>query len=314
MEQIPVYFFTGFMDSGKTSLIVETLIENEFSPNAKNLIIACEDGDIEYDEEKLKNASAQLAVINSEDEFTAETFKMFDLQYRPDAVFIEYNGTWEYSYFENLEMPKEWVLVQSLCTIDASTFDLYMTNMRPMMREQFFMADVVIFNRCTDKTDKSKFRRMIKALNRKAQMVYERVDGTIDDSADDAVPFDFSQPEIAISDDDYGLWYLDALDHPKRYDGKSITFLAKIYRPEKLKKGVFVPGRFAMTCCEDDITFIGFKCKSEKAPQLEHRGWYEVKVKVRVEFAREYKGKGPVLYLEDFKPAPEPADELVYFS
>ena len=30
MEEIPVYLFTGFMDSGKTSLIKETLFENDF--------------------------------------------------------------------------------------------------------------------------------------------------------------------------------------------------------------------------------------------------------------------------------------------
>ncbi len=31
MEEIPVYLFTGFMDSGKTSLILETLFENDFT-------------------------------------------------------------------------------------------------------------------------------------------------------------------------------------------------------------------------------------------------------------------------------------------
>ena len=28
-QEIPVYVFTGFMDSGKTSLVEETLFENE---------------------------------------------------------------------------------------------------------------------------------------------------------------------------------------------------------------------------------------------------------------------------------------------
>ena len=52
MEEIPVYLFTGFMDSGKTSLILETLFENDFTEEDRGLIIACEDGDVEYDEEK----------------------------------------------------------------------------------------------------------------------------------------------------------------------------------------------------------------------------------------------------------------------
>ena len=29
-QDIPVYLFTGFMDSGKTTLVEETLVENNF--------------------------------------------------------------------------------------------------------------------------------------------------------------------------------------------------------------------------------------------------------------------------------------------
>ena len=49
MEEIPVYLFTGFMDSGKTSLILETLFENDFTEEDRGLIIACEDGEVEYE-------------------------------------------------------------------------------------------------------------------------------------------------------------------------------------------------------------------------------------------------------------------------
>ena len=45
MEEIPVYLFTGFMDSGKTSLIRQTLLEENFGDGAKTLLIVCEDGD-----------------------------------------------------------------------------------------------------------------------------------------------------------------------------------------------------------------------------------------------------------------------------
>ena len=44
-EEIPVYLFTGFMDSGKTTLVQETLFENEFANGSKGLIIMCEDGE-----------------------------------------------------------------------------------------------------------------------------------------------------------------------------------------------------------------------------------------------------------------------------
>ena len=35
--EIPVYLFTGFMDSGKTSLIHETLYDNEFGKDSRDL-------------------------------------------------------------------------------------------------------------------------------------------------------------------------------------------------------------------------------------------------------------------------------------
>ena len=52
-QDIPVYLFTGFMDSGKTTLVEETLFENNFGDGSKGIIIMCEDGEKEYDEAKL---------------------------------------------------------------------------------------------------------------------------------------------------------------------------------------------------------------------------------------------------------------------
>lgn len=312
--EVPVYFFSGFMDSGKTSLIRNTLIENDFGEGARTLLIACEDGEVEYEKEELKKANVKLVMLEKEEDFTEDTLRALDIEQAPDQVFVEYNGTWEMASFLDLELPKDWVLVQSLATVDASTFEMFLANMRTMMMEQLFAADVVIFNRCDDTTPKGKFRRNVKARNPKAQIVYERSDGTIDNNDMEELPFDISQDKIEISDMDYGIWYLDAQDNPKKYDGKKISFQALVYRPEKLKKGIFVPGRFAMTCCEDDITFIGFKCKSDKASEIPHKSWIQITAEVKVEFAKEYRGKGPVLYAVDIKPTEPPKEELVYFN
>lgn len=314
MEEIPVYLFTGFMDSGKTSLILETLFENGFTDDAKGLIISCEDGEVEYDEEKLAGINTQLATIEEEEDFNEETLKKINREYQPQMVFLEYNGTWGMDTLQETELPEGWVIVQSLATADATTFEMYLTNMRAMIMEQLFDADVVIFNRCDDDTPREKFRRNIKSMNRRAQIVYERTDGTLDEREMEDVPFDTSGDFIELSDADYGLWYLDAMDHPKKYEGKTIRFLALVYNPEKMKKGTFVPGRFAMTCCIEDITFIGFKCKYPDSDRIAHKSWVDITAKVKVEFAKEYRGKGPVLYPLEIKPAEKPEDELVYFN
>lgn len=315
MQEIPVYFFTGFMDSGKTSLIHETLYDNEFGKDARNLVICCEDGDVEYEEEKLHTITGHLAMVENQEDLTKEYLEALNEKYHPQQVFLEYNGTWEVGPFLEMELPEGWVLVQSLATVDAKTFELYLANMRPMMMEQMFAADVVIFNRCTDDTPKAKFRRVVKALNRKAQIVYEREDGTIDEGDMEELPFDIHADVIDITDADYGIWYLDAMDDPKKYDKKKVHFLALVYRPEsKLKRGVFVPGRFAMTCCEADIQFVGFKCKYDRAETIPHRSWIDLTAEVKYEFAMEYHGKGPVLYPISIQPTDQPEDELVYFS
>ncbi len=315
MQEIPVYVFTGFMDSGKTSLIQETLFENDFGGGNKTLIICCEDGEKEYDAEKLKTINAQVTMLEEQDAFNEEVLNQLNLEFLPEQVFIEYNGTWDVATLLETKLPKGWIIVQSLATVDATTFEMYLNNMRQMIMEQLFKADVVIFNRCDDNTPKGKFRRAVKAQNRPAQIVYERADGSVDEGADEELPFDINQEVIELSDADYALWYMDAMDDPKKYDGKKIKFLALVYNPEKkMKKGMFVPGRFAMTCCVEDVQFIGFKAKYANSEEIKHKSWIELTAEVRVEFAKEYRGKGPVLYPISIEPAEKPEDELVYFS
>lgn len=313
MEEIPIYLFTGFMDSGKTTLIKETLLENGFAEQGKSLIICCEDGDIAYDEEELAKVNTNLVMVEKEEDFTGDYLNKLSAEYQPDQIFIEYNGTWGMDTLLETKMPKGWEIIQALATVDATTFDLYLSNMRTMIMEQLFQADVVIFNRCDDSTDKGKYRRNVKALNRKAQLVYERADGTLDEREEE-LPFDISGDELDITDADYAIWYMDCMENPKKYEGKKVKYLALVYNPEKLKKGVFVPGRFAMTCCADDVTFIGFKCKYPEEEKIPHKSWIQITAEVRVEFAREYKGKGAVLYPVSIEPAEKPEDELVYFS
>ncbi len=313
MEEIPVYLFTGFMDSGKTSLIRQTLLEDNFGEGAKTLLIACEDGDEEYGEAEMKRANTRLLMVENEEDFTETLLNNINLQYLPDQVFIEYNGTWGLDTILETALPEGWVIVQSLATVDATTFDLYLNNMRAMIMEQLFKADVVIINRCTLDTPKGKFRRAIKAVNRPAQIVYEREDGMIDESEEE-LPFDINQDIIEITDADYAIWYMDAQENYKKYDGKKIEFTGLVYNPDKMKKGVMVPGRFAMTCCIEDVTFLGFKCKYPDSKSIPHRSWIHIIAEIRVEFAVEYKGKGPVLYAISIEPAEKPEDELVYFS
>lgn len=314
MEPIAVYLFTGFMDSGKTTLVKETLVENGFGIGSKNVIIACEDGEEEYDEDKMAELNTKVIFVEEEEKFNKEFVQSVVDEYQPENIFVEYNGTWVVGDFQTERLPESCELIQVLTTVDCTTFENYLNNMRSMMLEQIVISDVVIFNRSDENTPKIKFRTAVKTNNRRAQIVYEKKDGTIDETPE-PLPYDMDADVIEISDMNYGIWFMDAQDNPKAYDGKNVKFTALIYnKPGKMKSGTLVPGRFAMTCCVEDIQFIGFKAKYEKAKEIPHKAWAEVTATMKNEFALEYKGKGPVLYITDIHPCPKPDDELVYFN
>ena len=116
MNEIPVYLFTGFMDSGKTSLIKDTLFEQGFAKEGKSLVICCEDGDAEFTDEELEKNNVKLVMVDSEADFTEDFLKKVNTEYQPEQVFLEYNGTWQMGTLMDMELPKYWMIVQQLAT------------------------------------------------------------------------------------------------------------------------------------------------------------------------------------------------------
>ena len=313
MLEIPVYIATGFLESGKTSFIKEILEDHEFTEGKKVLVICCEEGAEEYDEEMLAANNAALVSVESPEELTTDFLKALQRQHRQKMTIFEYNGMWKVEDLLKV-LPRNWPVVQTFTMIDASTFEMYLNNMRSIMMELVKLSDVVIFNRCDKDTKKGSLRRSVKAANRQVQIIYESVDGSDEDEDEDDLPFDVTADEIDLEDDDYGLWYLDAMDHPDRYEGKTMRFTAMVYRGDKLPKGYFVPGRFAMTCCAEDVTFVGFLCKSAFADRLKQREFIKLTATVKTEFRKEYQGPGPVLTAVKIEKADKPEKELVYFN
>ncbi|MDY5541469.1 MAG: GTP-binding protein [Lachnospiraceae bacterium] len=313
MLEIPVYIATGFLESGKTSFIKEILEDHEFTEGKKVLVICCEEGAEEYDEEMLVANNAALVSVESPEELTTDFLKALQRQHRQKMTIFEYNGMWKVEDLLKV-LPRNWPVVQTFTMIDASTFEMYLNNMRSIMMELVKLSDVVIFNRCDKDTKKGSLRRSVKAANRQVQIIYESVDGSDEDEDEDDLPFDVTADEIDLEDDDYGLWYLDAMDHPDRYEGKTMRFTAMVYRGDKLPKGYFVPGRFAMTCCAEDVTFVGFLCKSAFADRLKQREFIKLTATVKTEFRKEYQGPGPVLTAVKIEKADKPEEELVYFN
>lgn len=314
IEEIPVYMFLGFLESGKTTFAKETLIDRGFTEGEPTLLLVCEEGMEEYDEEELKKRNIFTEYI---DETNLNTEYLLDLQdkYKPTRVMIEYNGTWKLDKLFGIRVPKGWTVVQVISFVDATTFDVYIVNMKAMMIEAMSAADMIIFNRCDENTRRAEYRRSIKAVNRRAQVIFENKDGIAEiDNSELDLPYDINQPVIEIEDDDFGIFYIDACDNPDKYVGKKVHFKAMVHKPKEYAKNEFVPGRFAMTCCADDIAFIGFKCYFDAAKVLSDRQWITVTGIIEKEYYAEFEGEGPVIKATKVDKAKPAEEEVVYFN
>ncbi len=315
---IPVYLFMGFLDSGKTSFIQDTLEEEYFNNGEKTLLIACEEGEEEYDEKLLEESKTSIVYVEDEEDLTKEFYLDLLAEHKPDRIIIEHNGMWsiEKLCLSMEETPLE--IYQTIVMINAETFDLYMNNMRSLAVEMFKIGEMIIMNRCTKETPRATYRRSIKAVNRRAQVLFESED--MDDMGDEEadLPYDVEGDEIVLEDEDFGIWFVDAGERPEVYKGKKITMKTVVFKGPKLPKGTFVPGRHAMTCCADDIQFIGYLCKINHAKSstlkaLKNKMWVTVTAEIRYEYSAEYGEEGPVLYAERIESAEQPSEPLVFF-
>ena len=311
-RRVPVYVFCGFLDSGKTTFVTPLVMGKEFTKDEKTLLIVTEEGEVEYDPVGVRKQNVIIETIEDEEDFNDITLMALEERYRPTQVIIEYNGMW---LIETLKAAiiAPWEIYQTVTTVDAGTFDMYSKNMAQLMMQHISNAAMVIFNRCTDELAASLRARNLKMLNRRADMYLEYTNGRSDIYDDGTPPFDMDVPVLDIPDRDFGVWYVDAMDHPERYDGKEISFLGMVAQSPKFPKQCCAVGRFAMVCCAADTTFLGVLLKGDQTKALENRQWVKVKARVKNERQRLYRGRGPMLYAETVEPAEAPEEELIYF-
>lgn len=311
---IPVYIFCGFLESGKTTLIQTTLRDEGFNEGEKTLLLVFEEGIEEYDDKFLKETYTNVEYFDDLSQLNTDILRELDNKYTPDRVMVEFNGTWNIDDFLDIELPLDWIVVQILSTIDASTFTNYINNMRTFMFNVINPADVIVFNRCDENTKKAYLRTNVKSINKGAQIIYELKDGTISPMTDEEMPFDLSADVIEINDDDYGLWYMDALDNARKYDGKTVVIQGRVMRRREDPDDIYVIGRNAMVCCAEDTQLIGYMVKSKHAEQMVDGDWLRLKAKMHVVYDEEYHGEVPMLEEISYKRIPPLKEELVYFS
>lgn len=308
--KIPVYIINGFLDSGKTDFIKYTLSQPYFETEGETLLLLGEAGEIEYEDQFLEEHKTQLLEVSKNECQDPQRLHNIVKEFMPERIVIEWNGMWD---FKSMKLPKNWDLQQQITMIDATTFQTFFGNMKSKMADMVRKSDMIIFNRCDGIADLSSYKRNIKAINQNAEIIFEDSTGEVNQIMEDELPYSLQDPVIELKGPQYGIWYLDVLEHIERYIGKRIRFQAFVVKPSTFPADYFVPGRMAMTCCADDMAFLGFACVSKQASELIAKEWIEVTAVLKREYLADYKGEGPVLYAEKIIKVKAPDDAVISF-
>ncbi len=312
--ETPVYLFLGFLESGKTKFIQETLEDPRFSSGEKTLLLVTEEGELEYEPTRFAGAeNVALIVLEDKEQLNEGYLTQLQLQHGADRVIVEYNGTWLLEDFF-AAMPEGWMINQVMTFFDARTFLNYNANMRQFTFDKIENTQLVVFNRFDDSMDKMQLHKIVRGISRRCDIVYEREDGKADfDDIEDPLPFDIEAPVIVIEDKDYAFFYRDLTENLEAYIGKTVKFKGLVATDKRLSPQDIVVGRHVMTCCADDIQYCGVACVLPHIMDLQTRDWINVTAKVQFQKHRVYKGKGPVLVAERVIVCEPPEEQLATF-
>lgn len=313
--EVPVYLFTGFLESGKTKFIQETLEDKRFNSGERTLLIVCEEGEEEYEPSKFSGKNVFIKIVDSEEDLTSKTLESWFKETKSERVVIEYNGMWTLDKLYNA-MPKSWTVYQEMMFADSNTFEMFNANMRSLVVDKLKSAELVIFNRFEDGMDKMPLHKIVKGVSRQNAIVYEYTDGsTEEDDIEDPLPYDLNVPVIEIADNDFAIFYRDLMEESDKYHGKTVKFKCIIARENgKIPDDQFIAGRHIMTCCADDIQYAGFIAETEgKCTILQTGDWLNVTATIMIEKHKAYRGVGPVLKVKDYAKTTEPEEKVVTF-
>lgn len=310
---IPVYLFTGFLESGKTTFIQDTLEDKRFNSGERTLLLVCEEGEEEYEPLKFSGKNVCIHTIDSVDELDENKLQEMVKSFKAERVLVEYNGMWLIQNFYD-NMPEDWVPYQNMLFFDTNTFLSYNANMRSLVVDKLSDCDVCVFNRIEKGFDTMELHKIVRASSRRTNILYEYADGTlVPDEIEDPLPFDINAPVINIEDRDFALFYRDLTEEMKKYKGKTVRFKALAATDPKFPDKTCALGRHIMTCCADDIQYCGLVSKVKDVGMVQNASWYIVTAEVDIRFSRLYGKKGPVFNVKSLVDAEPPEEQVATF-
>ena len=262
---LPVFLFTGFLDSGKTTFLQSMLEDPAFNEGQRTLVILCEEGEEELDPKRFSINNVTIHTVADQSELTQGNMILWGRKAAASRIMIEYNGMWQMNdLFDRL--PENWGIAQETMMVDASTIGAFNQNMRQLVVDKLNTAELVIFTRVEPEQDRMELHKLVRGVSRGAQIVYDLTDGTSEeDNIEDPLPFDINADVIEIADRDYALFYRDLVDEPGKYESKTVRYKGLCASNMRMPKDTFLAGRHIMTCCEADIAYCPLVCKWDRA-------------------------------------------------
>ena len=192
--RIPVYLFTGFLEGGKTSMIQESLNDQNFNSGEKTLVLMCEEGVEELNPEEFWGRNVSIHLVEDAAWLTRENLEGLTKNRKIDRIIIEYNGMWQLQDLYE-QMPQNWAIYQNVMFADANTFLTYNNNLRQLRVDKVRDAEMVVLNRTPEAIDKEEIHKIVRGISRRAAIVYDYPDGHVEyDELEDPLPFDFGRP------------------------------------------------------------------------------------------------------------------------
>lgn len=140
---------TGFLGSGKTTFI-NSLLKNTLVPGEIVLVLQGELGEKVINKNLLENGQVFASCLSSDEPFSEENLIKQIEYYRPNRIVIESNGTSYLSRLIELLSKKE---LRKLCsitsifhTLEAETFELYLSNMEGFILPCIQNSNLIVIN------------------------------------------------------------------------------------------------------------------------------------------------------------------------
>ena len=301
-----IYFVNGFLEAGKTTFVKELLSQDYFDTGEKTLVLLCEDGSEEYTADFCREHHLTVEMIEDEEAFTDEKLKEVEEKTNPERIIIEFNGMWNPEHRLDYWSGEQ---IMMIVIIDAATFELYLNNMKPYVKQQITNAYMTVFRSCDGKENRlASYRRSIRALNPQTNFVFKNKDGEMNPRLDEDLPYNIQANRIELTEETFGIFYIDAMEYVIRYKDKIVSFTGKIF---KKREHTLLIGRKALTCCSEDLTTFAFICDARDLDEFDEHEWVRVDGQIKAEYFEKLQASIPVIQIIWMEKCNKPNQEVL---